>query len=142
MKINFHKQPAIDFVLRLTLTVIIISPVIYFSWDAVKGTSGSDYVESVVSILMAGFAMSVCYLFFSALEKFIDILNEENLPQEHHVMVLAVLADISLHTDRFLINSSELVQMAAQYSPAFQKLPADRQAFISSVLSMPLFLIM
>ncbi|HFU6556121.1 TPA: hypothetical protein ACGPDZ_005556, partial [Klebsiella variicola] len=35
-----------------------------------------------------------------------------------------------------------LVQMAAQYSPAFQKLPADRQAFISSVLSMPLFLIM
>ncbi|HIB4651383.1 TPA: conjugal transfer protein TrbE, partial [Klebsiella pneumoniae] len=24
MKINFHKQPAIDFVLRLTLTVIII----------------------------------------------------------------------------------------------------------------------
>ncbi|HHC2527337.1 hypothetical protein Q6281_28905, partial [Klebsiella pneumoniae] len=26
--------------------------------------------------------------------------------------------------------------------PAFQKLPADRQAFISSVLSMPLFLIM
>ncbi|MFW8177392.1 hypothetical protein ACOIDK_26665, partial [Klebsiella pneumoniae] len=44
------------------------------------------------------------------------------------------------HTDRFLINSSELVQMAAQYSPAFQKLPADRQAFISSVLSMPLFL--
>ncbi|HFX0507615.1 TPA: hypothetical protein ACIDXJ_005401 [Klebsiella pneumoniae] len=70
------------------------------------------------------------------------MLNEENLPQEHHVMVLAVLADISLHTDRFLINSSELVQMAAQYSPAFQKLPADRQAFISSVLSMPLFLIM
>ncbi|MBQ5086856.1 conjugal transfer protein TrbE, partial [Klebsiella pneumoniae] len=56
MKINFHKQPAIDFVLRLTLTVIIISPVIYFSWDAVKGTSGSDYVESVVFILMAGFA--------------------------------------------------------------------------------------
>ncbi|HBR0409185.1 TPA: conjugal transfer protein TrbE, partial [Klebsiella pneumoniae] len=66
MKINFHKQPAIDFVLRLTLTVIIISPVIYFSWDAVKGTSGSDYVESVVFILMDGFAMSVCYLFFSA----------------------------------------------------------------------------
>ncbi|MBY8360715.1 conjugal transfer protein TrbE, partial [Klebsiella pneumoniae] len=39
---------------------------------AVKGTSGSDYVESVVFILMAGFAMSVCYLFFSALEKVIN----------------------------------------------------------------------
>ncbi|MCW9157624.1 conjugal transfer protein TrbE [Klebsiella quasipneumoniae subsp. quasipneumoniae] len=57
---------------RLTLTIIIISPVIYFSWDAVKGTSGSDYVESVVFILMAGFAMSVCYLFFSVLEKVIN----------------------------------------------------------------------
>ncbi len=41
----------------------------------------------------------------------------------------------SLHTDRFLINSSELVQIRSL--PAFQKLPADRQAFISSVLSMP-----
>nr|HDI2122950.1 conjugal transfer protein TrbE [Klebsiella pneumoniae] len=41
-------------------------------WDAVKGTSGSDYVESVVFILMAGFAMSVCYLFFSVLEKVIN----------------------------------------------------------------------
>ncbi|KEC93101.1 hypothetical protein P820_05152, partial [Klebsiella pneumoniae UCI 17] len=39
---------------------------------------------------------------YITIEKFIDILNEENLPQEHHVMVLAVLADISLHTDRFL----------------------------------------
>ncbi len=37
MKINFHKQPAIDFVLRLTLTVIIISPVIYFSGMQSKG---------------------------------------------------------------------------------------------------------
>ncbi|MCD8712236.1 conjugal transfer protein TrbE, partial [Klebsiella pneumoniae] len=55
MKINFHKQHAIDFVLRLTLTIIIISPVIYFSWDAVKATSGSDYVESVVFIVAVGF---------------------------------------------------------------------------------------
>ncbi len=28
---------------------------------------------------------------YITIEKFIDILNEENLPQEHHVMVLAVL---------------------------------------------------
>ncbi|EPL6032582.1 hypothetical protein OJ199_005498, partial [Klebsiella pneumoniae] len=27
---------------------------------------------------------------YITIEKFIDILNEENLPQEHHVMVLAV----------------------------------------------------
>ena len=79
MKINFHKQPAIDFVLRLTLTVIIISPVIYFSWDAVKGTSGSDYVESVVFILMAGFAMSVCYLFFFF---FVKVINARKSKDE------------------------------------------------------------
>ncbi|HED1507789.1 TPA: conjugal transfer protein TrbE, partial [Raoultella ornithinolytica] len=48
MKINFHKYPAVDFLVRLLLTIIIISPVLYFSWDAVKGTSGSDYIESVV----------------------------------------------------------------------------------------------
>ncbi len=40
MKINFHKQPAIDFVLRLTLTIIIISPVIYFSGMPSKGRRG------------------------------------------------------------------------------------------------------
>ena len=67
MKVNFHKHPAVDFSLRLTLTVIIISPVIYFSWDAVKGTSGSDYVESVVFIVAVGFFLFVSYLFFSSL---------------------------------------------------------------------------
>lgn len=67
MKINFHKQPVIDFFLRLTLTIIIIFPVVYFSWDAVKGTSGSDYVESVVFILLVGFFWFVSYLFFTSL---------------------------------------------------------------------------
>ncbi|WII85092.1 conjugal transfer protein TrbE [Klebsiella pasteurii] len=67
MKVNFHKHPAIDFSLRLVLTTIIISPVLYFSWDAVKGTSGSDYIESMVFILIVGFLWLVSYLFFSAL---------------------------------------------------------------------------
>ena len=67
MRINFHKYPAVDFLVRLLLTIIIISPVLYFSWDAVKGTSGSDYIESVVFILMVGFFWLVSYLFFSAL---------------------------------------------------------------------------
>nr|WP_168444978.1 conjugal transfer protein TrbE [Klebsiella pneumoniae]BBI28971.1 IncF plasmid conjugative transfer protein TrbE [Klebsiella pneumoniae] len=77
MKMSFHKQPVIDFVLRLTLTIIIISPVIYFSWDAVKGTSGSDYVESVVFILMAGFFWFVSYLFFSSLAALLRKKTEE-----------------------------------------------------------------
>ena len=72
MKMSFHKKPVIDFVLRLTLTIIIISPVIYFSWDAVKGTSGSDYVESVVFILCMGGVGLMNYLFFSALNRLLQ----------------------------------------------------------------------
>ena len=67
MKVNFHKYPAVDFSLRLTLTGIIISPVVYFSWDAVTGTSGSDYVVSVIFILVTGGIGLVNYLFVSAL---------------------------------------------------------------------------
>ncbi|EPY4872036.1 conjugal transfer protein TrbE [Klebsiella pneumoniae] len=77
MKMSFHKKPVIDFVLRLTLTIIIISPVIYFSWDAVKGTSGSDYVESVVFILMVGFFWFVSYLFFTSLAAVLRKKTEE-----------------------------------------------------------------
>ena len=72
MKMSFHKKPVIDFVLRLTLTIIIISPVIYFSWDAVKGTSGSDYVEIVVFILCMGGVGLMNYLFFSALTRLLQ----------------------------------------------------------------------
>ena len=77
MKMSFHKKPVIDFVLRLTLTIIIISPVIYFSWDAVKGTSGNDYVESVVFIVAVGFFWFGSYLFFSSLAALLRKKTEE-----------------------------------------------------------------
>ena len=67
MKVNLAKHSAVDFSLRLVLTIIIISPVLYFSWDAVKGTSGSDYIESVIFILMVGFFWLMSYLIISAL---------------------------------------------------------------------------
>ncbi|MFS7556336.1 conjugal transfer protein TrbE [Klebsiella pneumoniae] len=76
MKINFHKQHAIDFVLRLTLTIIIISPVIYFSWDAVKATSGV-IMSSVVFIVAVGFFWFVSYLFFSSLAALLRKKTEE-----------------------------------------------------------------
>lgn len=72
MKVNFHKHPAVDFSLRLTLTGIIISPVLYFSWDAVKGTSGSDYILSIIFILVTGGIGLVNYLFFSALTRLLQ----------------------------------------------------------------------
>lgn len=72
MKVNFHKRPAVDFLLRLVLTLIIISPVVYFSWDAVTGTSGSDYVVGVIFILVTGGIGLVNYLFFSALTRLLQ----------------------------------------------------------------------
>ncbi|HBR1095169.1 TPA: conjugal transfer protein TrbE [Klebsiella variicola] len=72
MKVNFHKYPAVDFSLRLMLTVIIISPVLYFSWDAVKGTSGSNYILSVIFILCMGGVGLMNYLFFSALTRLLE----------------------------------------------------------------------
>lgn len=77
MKMNFYKHHVVDFMLRLVLTIIIISPVIYFSWDAVKGTSGSDYVESVVFIVAVGFFWFVSYLFFSSLAALLRKKTEE-----------------------------------------------------------------
>ncbi|HCI4621851.1 TPA: conjugal transfer protein TrbE [Klebsiella quasipneumoniae subsp. similipneumoniae] len=77
MKMNFYKHPVVDFMLRLVLTIIIISPVIYFSWDAVKGTSGSDYVESVVFIVAVGFFWFVSCLFFSSLAALLRKKTEE-----------------------------------------------------------------
>ena len=77
MKMNFYKHPVVDFMLRLVLTIIIISPVIYFSWDAVKGTSGNDYVESVVFIVAVGFFWFVSYLFFSSLAALLRKKTEE-----------------------------------------------------------------
>ena len=72
MKVRFHKKPAVDFFLRLTLTVMIISPVLYFSWDAVTGTSGSDYILSVIFILCTGGVGLMNYLFFSALTRLLQ----------------------------------------------------------------------
>ncbi|PJX40383.1 MULTISPECIES: conjugal transfer protein TrbE [unclassified Klebsiella] len=77
MKMNFYKHPVVDFMLRLVLTIIIISPVIYFSWDAVKGASGSDYVESVVFIVLVGFFWFVSYLFFTSLAAVLRKKTEE-----------------------------------------------------------------
>lgn len=76
MKVNFHKHPAVDYFLRLILTIIIISPVLYFSWDAVTGTSGSDYVVSIIFILVTGGIGLVNYLFFSALIRLLQKVNK------------------------------------------------------------------
>lgn len=75
MIVSFAKHPGVDFCARLLLTAVIIFPVVYFSWDAVIGTTASDYIASVIFILVTGFIWFLLYLFFSAFER---LLKKEN----------------------------------------------------------------
>lgn len=66
MKIDFNNK-VIDFFLRLLLVVVIISPVIYYAWAGIIGTTVSDYIASVIFIFVTGFVWMMSYLFFSVL---------------------------------------------------------------------------
>ncbi|MCS3434235.1 conjugal transfer protein TrbE [Klebsiella sp. BIGb0407] len=67
MKVIFNNNKVVDFVLRLLLVIVIISPVIYYTWDGIIGTTVSDYIASVIFILVTGFIWMMSYLFFSVL---------------------------------------------------------------------------
>lgn len=73
------------------------------------------------------------------LEDFADLITDEALTPEALEIVLCIIAEISTKTDSFQANSSELVQLAALHSSKFQTLPAGRQDFFASVLTMPIF---
>jgi hypothetical protein len=62
MKMSFHKKPVIDFVLRLTLTIIIISPVIYFSGMPSKGRR--EVIMSKVWSLFLWLGLPCLYVLF------------------------------------------------------------------------------
>ncbi|WP_300002357.1 conjugal transfer protein TrbE [uncultured Cedecea sp.] len=64
MKVIFNNNKTVDFLLRLLLTVVIISPVIYYSWDGIIGTTASDYIESVIFILFIGFIWMMSSMLF------------------------------------------------------------------------------
>ncbi|EOX8956953.1 hypothetical protein ACPW5J_004335 [Enterobacter hormaechei] len=73
------------------------------------------------------------------LEAFADLLADDDLPPEALEYHLAILTEIKPHADSFQANTPELVQLAAQHSPTFQALPAQKQQFCASVLTMPVF---
>ncbi|HHS8295455.1 TPA: hypothetical protein ACTT0P_004225 [Yersinia enterocolitica] len=73
------------------------------------------------------------------LEDFSDLMADEDLNPEALETILCIIAEISTKTDSFQANSSELVQLAALHSSKFQTLPAGRQEFFASVLTMPIF---
>lgn len=73
------------------------------------------------------------------LEDFADLVADEGLTSEALEVFLSIIAEIRAYAYSFQANSPELVQLAALHSPTFQILPAGRQEFFASVMTMPIF---
>jgi len=56
-----------DFLIRLLITAIVISPVIIWSWDTVKETTADGMLAAAFVILYSGVLLFILYFCFSAL---------------------------------------------------------------------------
>ncbi|EEC7692064.1 conjugal transfer protein TrbE [Escherichia coli] len=66
MKVIFTSNRFIDFLIRLLITAIVISPVIIWSWDTVKETTAGEILAAFV-IFYSGVLLFILYFCFSAL---------------------------------------------------------------------------
>nr|QUN02168.1 IncF plasmid conjugative transfer protein TrbE [Escherichia coli] len=66
MKVIFTSNRLVDFLIRLLITAIVISPVIIWSWDTVKETTARMLAAAFV-ILYSGVLLFILYFCFSAL---------------------------------------------------------------------------
>ncbi|HBN6557022.1 TPA: conjugal transfer protein TrbE [Escherichia coli] len=66
MKVIFTSNRFIDFLIRLLITAIVISPVIIWSWDTVKETTAGGMLAAFV-IFYSGVLLFILYFCFSAL---------------------------------------------------------------------------
>lgn len=57
----------VDFLIRLSITAIVISPVIIWSWDTVKETTADGMLAAAFVILYSGVLLFILYFCFSAL---------------------------------------------------------------------------
>ncbi len=86
MKVIFTSNRFIDFLIRLLITAIVISPVIIWSWDTVKETTADGMLAAAFVILYSGVLLFILYFCFSALtdlqkpdERKSDERNEDEL---------------------------------------------------------------
>ncbi|EET9273771.1 conjugal transfer protein TrbE [Escherichia coli] len=54
MKVIFTSNRLVDFLIRLSITAIVISPVIIWSWDTVKETTADGMLAAAFVILYSG----------------------------------------------------------------------------------------
>ncbi|EDU9493285.1 conjugal transfer protein TrbE [Salmonella enterica subsp. enterica] len=59
----------IAFLVRLVVTLIVASPVVYWSWDVVSTTTAEDIMLSAVIIAAYAVMVTLLYCFVSALIK-------------------------------------------------------------------------
>lgn len=67
MKVIFASNRIVDFLIRLLITAIVISPVIIWSWDTVKETTAGEILAAAFVIFYSGVLLFILYFCFSAL---------------------------------------------------------------------------
>ena len=68
MKVIFTSNRFIDFLIRLLITAIVISPVIIWSWDTVKETTADGMLAAAFVILYSGVLLFILYFCFCFLQ--------------------------------------------------------------------------
>ena len=66
MKVIFTSNRLVDFLIRLVITAIVISPVIIWSWDTVKETTAGGVLAAAFIIVFSGVLLFILYFCFSA----------------------------------------------------------------------------
>ncbi len=67
MKVIFTSNRLVDFLIRLSITAIVISPVIIWSWDTVKETTVGGMLAAAFVIFYSCVLLFILYFCFSAL---------------------------------------------------------------------------
>ncbi|WP_370605782.1 conjugal transfer protein TrbE [Citrobacter braakii] len=68
----------IAFLIRLAVTLIVISPVVYWSWDTVRAATMEDLIVSGIIIAAYGAMFTVLFCFVSALTKLLQHDNKSS----------------------------------------------------------------
>ncbi|EAQ6131212.1 conjugal transfer protein TrbE [Salmonella enterica] len=66
------------FLVRLVLTLIVASRVVYWSWDVVSTTTAEDIMLSAIIIVAYGVMVTLLYCFVSALTKLLQHDNKSS----------------------------------------------------------------
>ena len=79
MKVIFTSNRLVDFIIRLSITAIVISPVIIWSWDTVKETTADGMLAAAFVIL---FILYFCFSALTDLQKTDERKNDERNEDE------------------------------------------------------------